>query len=429
MKKSIIAIVMTVSLSANAMVTMGATPIKNNLTNKANRAVINISSASDIKDIKNKIPEVDIKMLKGGQAVVYSNKISETQLLNKLSKLKNVKKVKKPDTISVVKPTDKVEIKTNSRYSYNRSSIINYRSYEYDLIRTEAYKAWSMVKQQKQIKVAVVDTGVDYNHPALKGKIDLANAYNFVSNNKNVMDDQGHGTHVSGIITTNTKDNYGLMGITGQLNVQILPVKVLDSNGSGDSDIIAQGITYAVDKGADIINMSFGGEGTSPEINNAIQYAVQKGVIVVAAAGNDNTDCSTFTPASLDNVLTVSALSMSDRKSSYSNYGNAVELSAPGDMILSTYPNGRYAFMSGTSMATPVVTGIAAIVKAQNPTLTAAQIEKILEKSSVDLGVKGKDKYYGYGKVDAYKALNSMVTLGTSSTKKTSSVTKSVIKK
>ena len=416
MKKSMISLVMVLMLVGNSIIA-GASPIKNNLTSKANRAVITISSASDIKAIKDKIPQADIKMLKGGQVVVYSNKISEKQLLQKLSSIKTIKKVKKPDTISVVKPTDKIEIKSSSYY-YNRNSVTNYRAYEYDLVRTEASKAWPMVKQQKQVKVAVVDTGVDYNHPALKGKIDLADAYNFVANNTDAMDDQGHGTHVSGIIATNAKDNYGLMGITGQLDVQIMPVKVLDSDGSGDSDIIAQGITYAVDKGADIINMSFGGEGMSTEINNAIKYAVQKGVLVVAAAGNSATDSATFTPASLENVVTVSALSINDRRSSYSNYGDSVELAAPGDMILSAYPNGRYAFMSGTSMATPVVVGVAAIIKAQNPTLTASQIEKILEQSAVDLGVKGKDKYYGYGKVDAYKALNNMTKVNTYSTKK-----------
>lgn len=394
----------------------------NNLTANTTRAVVTISSDKDVQAIKKLIPDADVKLLKGGNAIVYSNKLSEKQLYSKLSKLKQVKKAKKPDKIVVVQPQDKVTVTTqsirNNRIARNvgtSSSKLStndpFIKYQWDLFDTESTKAWPLVHQQKQIEVAVVDTGVDYNHPDLKGKIDLANAYNFVANTTNPMDDNGHGTHVSGIIAADYNNALGVAGVAGNINIKILPVKVLDSTGAGDSDIIAQGIQYAADKGADIINLSLGGRGTSPEIDAAINYAVQKGVFVVAAAGNDSSNTAYYDPAENPEVYTVSALNPNDTRASYSNFGDNVQGAAPGTNVLSTYLNGQYAFMSGTSMAAPVASGIAALVKSEKPSLNPTQIAQILDKSAVDLGARGKDKFYGYGKIDAYKA----VTLAASS--------------
>ena len=160
-------------------------------------------------------------------------------------------------------------------------------------------------------------------------------------------DDSGHGTGVTGIIATNSNvKGKDLIGVTGNLNVEIIPVKVLDSSGTGDSDIIAEGIQYAADKGADIINLSFGGKGSAPEIDSAIQYAKSKGSFVVAAAGNDNADVKDYSPASNSNVFTVSALNMRNSKSYYSNYGYNVQGAAPGDNILSVELNNQYYFMT-----------------------------------------------------------------------------------
>lgn len=350
--------------------------------------------------------------LNSRQAIVYSNKLSTSELDSKLDKITAMRNMRRPVRIGL--PPVRIGLPPVRREYPNlkndNATNTSLKDLEWDLQDVEANKAWSLVKQVREIKVAVVDTGVDYTHPALKGKIDTADGYNFVSNTTNAMDDNGHGTHLSGIITTNntissTSNTTGLVGIVGNLDVQIIPVKVLDSSGSGDSDIIAKGIKWAADKGADVINLSLGMKGSIPEIDSAVQYATGKGALVVVAAGNDNADCSAYSPASNSNVYTVSALSTADKKAYYSNYGSKVEASAPGDNILSTYPNGKYAYMSGTSMAAPVVSAIAAMVKAENPNLTPSKIKQILDQSAKDLGTTGRDIYYGYGKVDAYNAV------------------------
>lgn len=382
-----------------------------NLAMNSVREVVNVSSAQDIANIKASVSRSNVEALSAGQVVVYSNNLSQSALDSKLAQISSARNMRRP--VRIVLPPVRRQDPNLQNGSNNRNNTVSLKNYEWDFQDVEADKAWPLVKQVRQVKVAIVDTGVDYNHPALKGKVDLADGYNFVANNTNVMDDNGHGTHLSGIITTNTNVSSlskatGLVGIDGNLNVQIIPVKVLDSSGAGDSDIIAKGIMWAADKGADIINLSLGMQGSVPEIDSAIQYATDKGALVVVAAGNDDADCANYSPASDPNAYTVSALTMNDRKASFSNYGSKIEVSAPGDYILSTVPNGQYAFMSGTSMATPVVSAVAAMVKAQNPNLNPAQIKQILDQSAWDLGPKGKDIYYGFGEVDAYRALKLM---------------------
>lgn len=414
MNLKLVSLITSATLGLGLNPTTNNKPTKNTLTMNTPRVIVTVPSESNIKTIKEKIPEVDVKFLGNGQAIVYSNKISETVLNKKLSNIKEVKKIKKPDKLRVVDPVSKqlVSSKNSSKLSNTYPSMKSsdviandpYYKYEWDITNSQSNTAWNLLKQQRQIKVAVIDTGVDYNHADLKGKIDTTNGYNFVTNSKEVMDDNGHGTHVSGIIGANYNNNIGVTGIAGKTDIKILPIKVLDKDGSGYSDIIAQGIIYAVDKGADIINMSLGGVGQPPEINAAIDYAASRGVFIVAAAGNDNTNCYNYSPAGNPKVFTVSAISINNMKTYFSNYGTNVSIAAPGMDIISTVPGG-YAFMSGTSMASPVVAGIAGMIKAQNPRLTSTQIAKVLNNSAVDLGPKGKDIYYGYGKVNAYGAL------------------------
>lgn len=414
MNKKIICLLMLIGLTTNLSSSMAISPI-NNLNMNSVRQVVSISSPQDIIDIKNKLSDSNIEILNSSQAVVYSNKLSDNELNSKLTKINALRNMRKPVKIGL--PPVKIGLPPIRRQdpdlqndTGNKNTNTSLKDLEWDLQSVEADKAWSFVNQVRQVKVAVIDTGVDYTHPALKGKIDTSNGYNFVNNSTDTMDDNGHGTHLSGIITTNTtvsssSTTTGLLGIVGNLDVKIIPVKVLDSSGSGDSDIIAKGIKWAADKGADVINLSLGMKGTIPEIDSAIQYATDKGTLVVVAAGNDNVDCSNYSPASNSNVYTVSALSKNDRKASYSNYGTKVEVSAPGDNILSTVPNGKYAYMSGTSMAAPIVSAVAAMIKAENPNLTPSEIKQILDQSAKDLGTTGRDIYYGFGKVNAYNAV------------------------
>lgn len=271
---------------------------------------------------------------------------------------------------------------------------------------TESYKAWSMVKQTKTVKVAVVDTGVDYNHPDLKNRVMKEWGYDFVSNTRDAMDDDGHGTQVAGIIAAEGKNVYGVIGVTGTLDVKIIPVKVLNKEGEGKAETIAKGIKYAADCGADIINLSFGAKGSNKELDNAVEYAASKGVFVVVSAGNDNTDCDQYSPASNSNVYVVSAIDKEYKKTKFSNFGNTVRVAAPGVEILSTSLNDKYEVWSGTSMAAPVVSGIAAIIKANNPNITPKDVGKVLDNTAVDIMDKGKDKYTGAGIVNAYRAIS-----------------------
>lgn len=277
--------------------------------------------------------------------------------------------------------------------------------FQWAVTSTESNKAWKLVNQKRTVKVAIVDTGVDYNHPDLKNRVLTELGYNFIDKNNDVMDDNWHGTHVAGIIAAEMNNNQGITGIVGPLDVKIIPVKVLDKNGQGDSPIIAEGIKYAVDKGADIINISIGFKVKDTYIEEAVNYAKQKGVLVVAAAGNDNSNCDSYSPAGDKGVFTVSAVDNSYNKASFSNYGSTVMVAAPGVDIISTVPDNSYEYRNGTSMAAPTVVGIAAMLKAENPKLTPDEIEKILISSSNDIMAKGKDDYSGYGFVNAYKAL------------------------
>lgn len=273
------------------------------------------------------------------------------------------------------------------------------------IYHTKAYEAWNILNQKREIKVAVVDTGVDYNHPDLKNRVLKDLGYNFVDNSKDTMDDNWHGTHVSGIIAAEGGNKVGIAGIAGFADVKIIPVKVMDENGEGSSKIIAKGIRYAADVNADVINFSIGFNVKDDYIADAIKYARDKGAFVVASSGNDNLNCDNSSPAGDEGAYTVSSISKNDEKSSFSNFGQSVEIAAPGEEILSTVPGGGYEYENGTSMAAPIIAGTAALIKAENPNLSPEQIETILNKTALDIEQKGKDEVTGYGLVNAYDAV------------------------
>lgn len=260
-----------------------------------------------------------------------------------------------------------------------------------------APQAWNTGTGTGRIIVAVIDSGVAYNHPDLKaniwhnpgeiagngidddhdGYVDDAVGYNFVSNNGNPVDDDGHGTHVAGIIGAVGDNGVGVSGV--DWHVQIMPLKFLDASGSGYMSDAVRALNFAVAHGAKIVNASFAGGGSDPAMAAAIANARAKGVIVVAAAGNDGTDndANPVYPANYsgDNVVSVAAVDQNDRLPSFSDYGaKTVDIAAPGVGILSTLPNGRYGSYSGTSMATPFVTGALALVWDLHPTWTYKQV-------------------------------------------------------
>jgi serine protease len=279
-----------------------------------------------------------------------------------------------------------------------------YRSQQWDLTKMNVVAA-NAKTTGIGVTVAVIDTGVDASHPDLAGQV-LPGTDLVAKTTGTSTDPNGHGTHVAGTIAALTGNGVGVASVAP--GVKILPVRVLDANGSGYMSDTATGIVWAADHGANVINMSLGSSAQVTAVTNAISYARSKGVTVVAAAGNERTSGSpTSYPAADPGVIAVAATDANDKVAYYSNQGSYVDVAAPGSAIVSTYPvaKGSYTTMQGTSMASPHAAAEAALLKAYNPALTPDQIEKAMETTAVDLGTAGKDVDYGYGRIDAAAAL------------------------
>jgi subtilisin family serine protease len=250
------------------------------------------------------------------------------------------------------------------------------------------------------IKVAIIDTGIDLTHPDLAANIHTG--VNFVNSAKTPDDDNGHGSHVSGIVAA-ANNTIGVVGVAS--NASLYPVKVLDRRGSGTWSAVAAGITWAADNGMQVANMSLGG-GASTTAENACSYAEGVGVLLVAAAGNSG-DGSTSTeelsyPAAYSTVVAVGATDGNDNLASFSNTGSFVEVSGPGVNVYSTYKDAGYATLSGTSMASPHAAGMAALLwweQQQTSTPTVSSVRAALDSRVRDLGPTGRDAGYGYGVV------------------------------
>ena len=249
-----------------------------------------------------------------------------------------------------------------------------------------------LLKQQdlKETLIAVVDTGVDSSLADLKGKVRTDLGRNFVARNNDANDDEGHGTHVTGIIAANTDNGYSMAGI--HPNAKILPVKVLNEFGEGETDQVALGIIYAADQGAQVINLSLGGY-YSRTIEYALQYAAAKNVTIVAASGNEGMGESSY-PASSKYAIAVGSTNRLDLVADYSNYGADLALVAPGSDIPSLLPNGNVTYLSGTSMAAPHVTAVAGLLLSQNPKLKPSEIKKILLDTANDVTFEEIDNKY-----------------------------------
>lgn len=257
----------------------------------------------------------------------------------------------------------------------------------------QAPKIWDQTKG-KGITVAILDTGCDTTHPDLKERI--VGGRNFTDDdggNPNVYKDyNGHGTHVAGTIAA-VQNNKGVVGVAPEANLLI--IKVLDKNGSGQYEWIINGIHYAIEQKADIISMSLGGPENVPELHEAIQKAVANNILVICAAGNSgdgngSTDEFDY-PGSYNEVVSVGAIDLKRHSSDFSNSNNEVDVVAPGEGILSTYLNGTYATLSGTSMATPHVSGAVALIKVLASTsfernITESELYAQLIKRTVPLG-------------------------------------------
>jgi subtilisin family serine protease len=265
--------------------------------------------------------------------------------------------------------------------------------------------AWDLSLGSPDVVVAVIDTGVDYLHPELVGQVDTANDIDFANNDTDARDDHGHGTHVAGIIAAK-HNGVGVAGIAP--GVRILPIKALDSDGGGNDIDVAAAIDWAAAKGADVINISLGGTDYPSVIETAIDGARTHGVIVVAASGN-TPGTVPFYPAALPGVVGVSATTSTDGLASFSSYGPSVDLGAPGVDILSslTHEGVPLLFeMSGTSMASPHVTGAVALVKSAHPDWDEAQVLSAIAATAHDAGPAGRDDRFGFGRLNVAGAVS-----------------------
>ena len=272
--------------------------------------------------------------------------------------------------------------------------------YQWYLDKIGVPSAWDITTGLSSVRVAVLDSGIDSTHPEFEGKIyaqiDTANNDNYAYD---IVD--GHGTHVSGIIAATANNSRGIAGIAP--SVQLIEVDVFNGEHAATTDII-DGIQFAMNRGADIINMSLGGYGENDALETALNNAVSAGIVCIAAAGNDNTSQYSF-PSDFPSVISVIATDQNDNKAYFSNYGAAKDISAPGTEILSTFPVQDYKFLQGTSMAAPVVSGVVALMLSANPSLTVNDVKNILYNTAVDLGPAGKDDTFANGRVDAYQAV------------------------
>lgn len=303
-----------------------------------------------------------------------------------------IEKLKKDPDIEYVQPN----------YLYQATLTPNDPDYslQWGLPKIKADQAWDISTGNDSVTVAVIDTGVDSDHPDLAAS--LVPGYNAITNTSNSNDDNGHGTHVAGITAGVIGNGKGIAGVSGKS--RIMPIKVLNSSGSGYTSDICEGIYWAVDHGARVINMSLGGPYFDQASQDAVNYAYSKGVIVIAAAGNDNTSSPSY-PAALNHVVAVSATDQNNSKAWFSNYGNYVDIAAPGVNIYSSTFDGSYGYKSGTSMASPFVAGVAALLLSQDNAMTPDQVEKLMSDTAVDIGASGKDSYFGFGLVDTFAAI------------------------
>jgi thermitase len=277
----------------------------------------------------------------------------------------------------------------------------------YALKKLQCSQAWG-ITQGENIIVAVIDSGVDYEHPDIKGNMwqDVSGNFgrNFTNNSDNPMDDVGHGTHVAGTIAATGNNGIGIIGVAPK--VKIMALKAFTAEG-GLNEAIKDAIKYAVDNGAHVINNSWGPGGRLERnqlVESMIDYAISKGIVVVFAAGNNNDNIRHYAPANHPGVISVAATDENDAKADYSNYGDLVTVAAPGSNILSLeMQTSDYFYDNGTSMAAPHVSAICALMLSRTPALTPQQIRTKLASSADP--VTGEHPPIGAGRVNAFKAL------------------------
>lgn len=365
----------------------------------------NISVDKELSSIKNSLQDFSIKAIDRP----YINALNYLALQNiyliKLNQAEQleamIESLKKDPSVEYVEKdyiVKAIEHITNDYGQYPE---------DYHLKRVSAHNAWEIQKRSNGVKVAIFDSGIDFNHPELGPNLDAVNSWDFVGNDNNPNPDnaqENHGTHVAGIVGAVTNNNYGVASLS--YGVSILCGRVLDANGNGYTSNIISALMWAANGDYHVINMSLGGYDYSQPFNDACQYAVARNCVVVAAVGNDNTSTLMY-PAAYPNVFGVASTTSTDSRSSFSNYGSYVDVCAPGSSIYSTIPFSGFGYLSGTSMAAPLVTSLFALLKAANPTFTRADLEYRIRTTTDNIDYRNPSYVgqLGTGRINAIAAL------------------------
>ena len=281
-------------------------------------------------------------------------------------------------------------------------------TFQYALNKVDAYGAWDVTTGSSAVTVAVIDSGVNAGHPDLAGRV--LPGYDFANDDADASDDVFHGTQVAGIIAAAGDNGEGTAGLCWSCN--IMPVKVLNSQGAGSDEWVAKGIRWAVDQGARIINLSLGGPKESQIIREAVLYATEKNVLVVAAAGNEADEGNPVDyPAAYDEVIAVGATDQNDQHAYFSQVHPYVDLAAPGWNVATTGVEGNlsgYGAASGTSFSAPYVAGLAALLLSVNPGLDVNGLKSLLIDNADDIGQPGVDWQFGAGRINAARAVRAV---------------------
>lgn len=342
------------------------------------------------------IKESPLALVKNGGPfyVVRDDTRTTDQLVDELSLL---------EEIEIVEPNYYYHKQVQEPFVRRQGEFPNdefFAPYQWNLTQIFAEIGWDITSGTEDIAIAILDSGVDPEHEDLKERILIG--YNAFENNAEFHDDNGHGTHVAGITAATTNNAIGIAGVSW-FN-PILPVKVLNEDAEGTAFEVASGILWATDHGAKVINMSLGDSFNSKIIYDAIKYAYKNDVVLIAAAGNENEETPMY-PAAYEEVIAVSAVDNRRHKAIFSNYGDHIDVTAPGEHIPSTFLDNSYVMMSGTSMAAPHVAGLAGLIRSIKPKLTNCEVADIIRLSASDIGPSGFDPYYGHGEINVVSAL------------------------
>lgn len=405
----------------------GIDQVTNEMTPQPGESASAITSLAEVPDISssdNLAQQVVVVYAEAGEAnvedlalttaeVVSGDQVSNRVDVLNVSDATNVDQFiaeleKNPNVLAVDK-NEKIEVTALPNDPY----ITNGSAWHFE--RIGADQTWDKIANSEPVVVAVIDTGLNVNHPDLIGN--TVYGYDFVRNQVDVVDVAGHGTEVSGCIAAVTNNGIGTAGVSGLANIKIAPYRV-GGTYDGDTQLDVAYICAAILKAAErpevkVINMSFGGYGTFPTLEAAVNEAINAGKVVVASAGNEgqsgNARAGQYAyPASYERVISVAATTTDNTRASFSQYNNRVDLCAPGQGIITATRTGGYISANGTSFSSPIVAGACSVIMAADSSLNPAAVETVLKNTAWDLGSGGTDPYYGSGMIQLDNAVASL---------------------